>query len=235
MTFDLRRSLMNHLAADLWISKRRSSLFSDVTNRSGISALFTPLQMKTAVLTSTENYFIFQFAFAKFTLTLLSSVLIISRHAFSHLINWSKLLFKFCFLPDNFNCHIGSGPLTFGRESIWRFCCHGTEAVSVVWATCAGAHGSLINVMYRRNRSGEQEVLAKKKIDRAPLVSGMPCCIKSCLCIHMHTDVHATMHINTLTLACKPAGMHAVITNKTYTDVTESSSSNLYFCPPLLE
>ena len=28
------------------------------------------------------------------------------------------------------------------------FCCHGTEAVSAVWATCAEAHGSLINVMF---------------------------------------------------------------------------------------
>lgn len=56
---------MNHLAADLWISTRCSSLFSDVTNRSGISALNTALQMKTAVLTSMENYFLFQFAFAR--------------------------------------------------------------------------------------------------------------------------------------------------------------------------
>lgn len=56
---------MNHLAADLWISTRRSALFSDVTNRSGISALNTALQMKTAVLTSMENYFLFQFAFAR--------------------------------------------------------------------------------------------------------------------------------------------------------------------------
>lgn len=59
------------------------------------------------------------------------------------------------------------------------FCCHGAGAVSVVWATCAAAHGSLINVMFWRNRSGEQEVLAKKKTDGAPLVLRMPFCIKS--------------------------------------------------------
>lgn len=63
---------MNHLAADLWISTGRSSLFSDVTNRSGISALSTALQMKTAVLTSVESYFLFQFAFASLSLLLKS-------------------------------------------------------------------------------------------------------------------------------------------------------------------
>ena len=76
-----------------------------------------------------------------------------------------------------------------------------------------------------RNRSGEQEVLAKKKIDRAPLVLGMPCCIKSCLRtlnadIHLHTRrlMRATMCTNTLTLAniyaCKQVALHAAITNR---------------------
>lgn len=88
---------MNHLAADLWISKRHSSLFSDVTNRSGISALNTALQMKTAVLTSTENYFIFQFAFAKFTLA--TCPLFLSSHVMCFLILSTEASFclKFAF------------------------------------------------------------------------------------------------------------------------------------------
>ena len=176
---------MNHLAADLWISTRRCSLFSDVTNRSGISALNTALQMKTAVLTSMENYFLFQFASARLSLLFKSHScpLFLSSHVvcFLFLSAEASFLFKFCSLLDDFN-----QPPWQRATQIWpwqylAFCCHGAEAVSVVWATCAGAHGSLINVMYRRNRSGEQEVLAKKKIDRAPLVFGMPCCIKSCL------------------------------------------------------
>lgn len=89
---------------------------------------------------------------------------------------------KICFVHS---WTISTMTLAVGRShlasTVFSFCCHGAEAVSVVWATCAGAHGSLINVMYRRNCSEEQEVLAKKKIDRAPLVLGMPCCIKSIL------------------------------------------------------
>ena len=110
------------------------------------------------------------------------------------------------------------------------FCCHGAEAVSVVWATCARAHGSLINVMYRRNRSGEQEVLAKKKIDRAPLVLGMPCCIKSCLrtlaqtytCTLVQMCMQPCIQIHLAAFACKHIGTHAVITNRRRTDNTDA-------------
>lgn len=85
-------------------------------------------------------------------------------------------------------------------------------------------------VMYRRNRLGEQEVLAKKKTDRAPLVLGMPCCIKSCLCMPMQTYTCTLVqmcmqpciqiHGNLPTFMLVEVGMHAVITNKTCTDIT---------------
>lgn len=148
--------------------------------------------MKTAVSTSTENCFPFQFAFVKFRLLLKSSSCPFSLS--THVMCFLFLSTKTCFCLTFALLSSGQFERLCWQQAthirLWQylaFCCHGIEVVSVVWATCAGAHGSLINVMYWRNRSGEQEVLAKKKIDRAPLVLGMPCCIKSCLCIIIQT------------------------------------------------
>lgn len=170
--------------------------------------------MKTAVSTSTENCLLFQFSSSKFSLLLksYSCPLSLSSHVMCFLFLSTETSFCLKFLLrsllDNFTRHVGCGPLTFGPWQHLAFGCHGAEAVSVVWATCAGAHGSLINVMYRRNRSGEQEVLAKKKIDRAPLVLGMPCCIKS----FFTSCIQIQWHLPTLVLV--QAALHAVITNK---------------------
>lgn len=98
---------------------------------------------------------------------------------------------KICFVHS---WTISTMTLAVGRShlasTVFSFCCHGAEAVSVVWATCAGAHGSLINVMYRRNCSEEQEVLAKKKIER-----------HWCWGCHVALNQFCRVHTNTVTLA----------------------------------
>lgn len=123
---------MNHLAADLWISTRRSSPFSDVTNRSGISALNTALQMKTAVLTSMENYFLIQFAFARLSLLLesYSCPLFLSSHVMCFLFLSTEasfcLNFALSWMISTASLAAGHSDLAvtvFGVLLSWRWSC----------------------------------------------------------------------------------------------------------------